>query len=163
MTDFLSILDKKVDDIEVPNVLPEGTYLSVVSKPYEEDKRGDDDKFTVYVFPCEILQAGDDIADQAGLEAYGDPKGKSFRIEFWFVNGDDSELSGEEKERNVNTGRKMQKFLLDTLLITKGSTKDAMTSAVGHEFYGSITHRENPNDAEVPYLECRNWGPVDDD
>ena len=156
---FEDIANSKMSEIEAPTVLPEGTYLAKVAKPYEESQRGEDDKFTVITFPCEILEAGDQIKDPEALEAYGDPAGKSFRIEFWFNTSEN--LSGEDRERNDTARRKMAKWLEDALEIDAETLKDAMTEAMGHQFYAVITHQKNDNDPEVPYLRCNKWAPVE--
>lgn len=66
MNTFTSILDRPSNSIEKPKPLPVGTYLFLTQGQYKQDKSTK--KQTEYVeFSCKILQAGEDV-DQEALD-----------------------------------------------------------------------------------------------
>ncbi len=156
---FNDILNQDMNEIEAPKTLPKGTYLFKVTKPYEERKAGKDDQLNIISFTCEVLEAGDQIDNPEALEAYGNPAGKSVRLEFMFNN--EADLTPDQAEANARTANRLKKFIENALEIDAKTLRDGMTEAVNHQFYGVVTHRPNPNDPEAPFVSIGQTAPVE--
>lgn len=157
--DFNTILSTKMSDIEPPKVLPKGTYLFKIARPYSEDKTGENDKWTRVQFQCEVVEAGDQIDDPQALEDFGNPAGVTIRHTFMFNNEADEDP--DAARRNDSALNRLKKFLENALEIEADTLKDAMTEATGKPFYGMVDHRPNRDNPEEVYPEIRHTGPVD--
>ena len=82
---FASILDEEPTEIIRPEPLPVGTYTAVVGMPrYDKSSK----KKTDFVeFPLKIIEAHDDVDDEALGQALGDGKlsDKEMRITFYLT------------------------------------------------------------------------------
>lgn len=87
---FDSILDKKVEDIESPRPLPNGTYRAVISGPPQEDKyedRENSEIVPVFIVPIAYVEASAgvdyDLLNKAGGLKRRDGKPKEGKMKYY--------------------------------------------------------------------------------
>jgi hypothetical protein len=123
MTDFQSILDMPLGEVEAPKPLPRGTYLFVVAGPPTFTKVGKD-QTDAADFALKVLQATEDVqADD--LQTYGEPvMGKSMRARFFLTK---------------DAAKRLDDFLHISLGI-EGAMKlrEAIALAPGRQCYGVV-------------------------
>jgi len=150
--DFNTALDTKVDDVEPPKKLPQGTYVVVVSKPPQQAKVNDE--WEKIVFPVKIVSATDSV-DPKELEEFGDLANASIRgIEFMFpANGDASKPLFY-----------MTRFLKEHLQVDSSdnpSVKELLARAINHQCLATVEWRPNPNNPEDVFVEIRRTAPIE--
>lgn len=135
---FLEVLNKKVDDIERPPLMPVGTYRWVV-KGYSTDTIANGD-WDVVDFNLECIEPMQDV-DEDDLKAYGTVQGRRQRHRFMFNTQDqvsfDRTLFG------------LKRFLEEHLQIDgadKMDLKEALANAVNHQCLATIVWTQDKKD-----------------
>ena len=153
MVNFTDALDTRVDDIEAPANLPQGTYIWNVSKvpSITDTKNGE---WTVVEFQIKAVSAESDV-DPDELEAYGPLTSTTNRLAFMAPTAPDK---GRDRDIAVN---RIKKFLINTLRISADdnpSLKQLMAQAVNSQFLGQAVWRQ---DGEDTYVDVKNYAPLD--
>lgn len=153
--DFNSILDKKLDTIERPPLIPAGTYKAVVKKPASIETIADG-KYDVLDFQMQLLEpAGDDV-DPADLTAYGGCGPHAItRRRFMFNKEDEAMFKRTEFD--------LRRFLEDHLKCATESMslKEAINAAVNSTCLIVMKWRADKNDPEVMYSEISKTAPIE--
>ena len=123
MTDFQSILDMPLGEVEAPKPLPRGTYLTVVAGPPVFVKVGKD-QTDALDFTLKVLQASEDVSPD-DLAAFSEPvMGKSIRARFFLTK---------------DAAKRLDDFLhLHLGLEGKMSLREAVAQAPGRQCYGLV-------------------------
>lgn len=146
---FSQALDRKLEEIRRPPVLPVGHYVWQVSKhpeidEFESSKTGS--TFERVTFQLSCVQASDDV-DQDDLANYGNVQGTQNRKTFLFSNSPDDKAAFERSMFNL------KRFLDHCGVDGDMPMNEALAASVGQQFLGELTHRPDPNDPEVIYAE----------
>lgn len=148
--DFKNSLDRKMEEVERPPVLPVGHYICQVSKQpdldmIESGKTGKQyDKLT---FQMVTVSAHDDV-DPDELEEFGDPSGQPLRKDFIFSKDEDDKAAYARSEYNL------KRFLTDHLQLDESlSIGEALAESVGAQCLVEVKHRPDPENPEVVYTE----------
>lgn len=146
---FSDALDRKLEEIKRPPVLPIGHYIWQVEKHPEIDefdstKTGT--KFERVTFSLTCVQASDDV-DPDDLADYGNVQGSKNRKTFLFSNSPDDKASFERSMFNL------RRFLDHCGVDENLAMNEALAASVGTQVLGELTHRPDPNDPEVVYAE----------
>lgn len=147
MPKFTDALDKKLEEVDRPPVVPVGHYtLRVTEHPefdeFESRKTGD--SFERVTYKMAIVEASDDV-DPDELENYGNVAGAPQRKQFLFNNDDDTQFARTEFQH--------RQFLEALGISAEMPMKEALAESVGQECLGEIKHRPDPEDPEVIYTE----------
>ena len=149
MGKFTDALSRPMEEFEQPPVLPVGHYVMTITKqPDMEEivstKNGKTyDKIT---YLCKTVSASDDV-DTDLLAEYGNPAGVVMRKTFIFSQAEEDEASFKQ---SMFRHRQFLEFAgADQTL----PLNEAMTAAVNGQFLGEVTHRPDPANAEIIYME----------
>jgi len=144
MSNFADILSKKVDQIEKPKPLPVGTYLCLIDGAGEYVKLGANQTDAIKI-KVKVLQAGEDVDDEALIEAGGVSEKTLFVTLF---------LTEDAAWRS-------KKFLVETLGIDGDgkSLGELFTEIPGKTFRGVIGHRPSKDGTEI-YAEIKEMIPA---
>lgn len=151
--DFSSALDTKIEDIERPPLLPQGTYRWMVTKHPEIDTIADG-RFDVCDYTLKCLGAQDDV-DAEDLSKFGSLENVTRRFRFMFNKQDDQAFQKTEFYH--------KQFLTEHLGIKakKGaSIKTLMAEAQNCVCLGLVTWRADKTNPEVQYDEIKRTAPV---
>lgn len=146
---FSDALDRKLEEIQRPPVLPTGHYIWQVSKhpeidEFESTRTGDTfERVTVQV---SCVSASDDV-DPDDLANYGSVQGATNRKTFLFTNNPEKKADFERAMFNL------RRFLGHCGVSEDLAMNEALAASVGQQFLGELTHRADPNDPEVIYAE----------
>lgn len=154
---FLDALNTKVSDIEKPRLMPVGTYLFTVHKPFKQTNSKDGRWTTIEipVMPKAPHEEAEDI-DMDELAEYGDLKQGVNSIRFMLDNQAEGDVAVEKFLWSV------RRFLLDTLKLEgddDSTIKELLGKMVGAEFLAQIAHRSDPERGET-YADVKNYAPL---
>lgn len=151
--DFANALDTKVDSIERPPNLPQGTYIWAVTKlPVQSTSKSGE--WDIVEFSARVVSAEADV-DEDDLEEFGDVTSAFNRVSFMFTK-DASKQADFDK-----TLYRLKKFCMDTLMVDveEGATlKEMLDASLNCQFLGSAVWR--PVDDET-YVDLKNYAPLD--
>lgn len=155
---FSDVLNKKIEDVERPPVVPIGDYRAKVSKVPEinqvtSSKTGDE--FDVVEFQVKLVEAVE--VDPDDLEAFGgDVAGvPPIRHSFMFNKGDAAAFARSEFN--------LRRFLEEHLKVAAptDTLKEALANSNQAEFLVTVGHRPDPNDPENKYVDIKRTAPLD--
>lgn len=157
MPSFADALDRSMETIKRPPPAPLGNYVARVAQmPGETRKTAgkDGQTYEILSFPMELIEPMDDV-DTDDLEAFGKVAGTRVRNDFMF-----NTTPGEEGKFEGTLNR-LKSFLghlgLDA---DRGTLKEAIAESVNAQCLVQISHRQDPNDAEVFYHEIARTAPL---
>lgn len=148
---FTEALDRKLEEVKRPPNLPTGHYIWTIDKmPDQEtfESRNTGDTFDRLTFQVKCISAHDDV-DPDELEEYGNVAGAVNRKSFLFTQ------NPEDKAAFERSMFQLRRFLGHCGVDESLSVGEAISAAVGTQFLGEITHRPDPNDAEIIYAEIK--------
>lgn len=146
---FSDALDRKLEEIKRPPVLPLGHYVWQISKHPEIDEFESTRTGTTFervTFNITCVQASDDV-DTDDLANYGNVQGAQNRKTFLFSNNPDEKAAFERSMFNL------RRFLDHCGVDESLPLNEALAASVGQQFLGELTHRPDPNDPEIIYAE----------
>lgn len=140
MVDFTNLLEKKIDDVEAPVLLPQGTYLMTIAQ-YKTGESAQ--KKTPYVeFELKVVSPVE-VEDQESLAKVKNLQDKTLKTQFY--------LSEDALFR-------LKDFLTKTGLPVEGrSFNEILSEIAGAQVVGIVSHRVNPNNTEQVFAEVRNF------
>lgn len=148
MTDFQSLLDKPVTEVDRPKPQPEGTYVFNVAD-YKFDKSAK--KKTDFVqFELVPVQAMEDVDQDQLTEFLGDKTltDKKFKADYYLT--DDAIW-------------RLHEFLLDHLKMEKGPPlRELIEAAKGQQVLGVIGHSPSQRDENVVYANIVRFAAVEE-
>jgi len=154
--DFSQALDVKVDDIETPPLLPQGTYIWKITKlPVSETSSSGE--WSWVSFNCVAIAAEEDV-DTDELDAYGSLSGAFGQVRF---------MAPTDPEQTTEFNRaldQIKKFCLNTLRVEvdgDANLSELLNGAVGCEFYARAVHEIRKNDPDITDLRVKGWAPLD--
>ena len=140
MVDFTNLLEKKVDDVEAPVLLPQGTYLMTIAQ-YRTGESAQ--KKTPYVEFDLKISSPVEVEDQETLAKVKNLQDKVLKTQFY--------LSEDALFR-------LKDFLSKTGIPTEGrSFNEILSEIAGAQVVGIVNHRVNPNNSEQVFAEVRNF------
>lgn len=143
MVDFTSLLEKKLDDVEAPALLPQGSYIMTVAgyRTGESAK-----KKTPYVeFDLKISSAMDDV-DQEELAKVKNLQDKTLKTQFYL---------------NEDALFRLKDFCKKTGVPTEGkSFTEILSEIAGAQLIGIVNHRVNPENTDQVFAEVRSFLPL---
>lgn len=143
MVDFTSLLEKKLDDVEAPALLPQGSYIMTVAgyRTGESAK-----KKTPYVeFDLKISSAMDDV-DQEELAKVKNLQDKTLKTQFYL---------------NEDALFRLKDFCKKTSVPTEGkSFTEILSEIAGAQLIGIVNHRVNPENTDQVFAEVRSFLPL---
>lgn len=143
MVDFTSLLEKKLDDVEAPALLPQGSYVMIVAgyRTGESAK-----KKTPYVeFDLKISSAMDDV-DQEELAKVKNLQDKTLKTQFYL---------------NEDALFRLKDFCKKTGVPTEGkSFTEILSEIAGAQLIGIVNHRVNPENTDQVFAEVRSFLPL---
>jgi len=152
--DFTQGLDKNLDEIEKPPLVPRGTYIGAVSKhpTLAEVGGGNWDKVAV---PVKLIAPTEDV-DPDELQAFGDIKAAFVENVFMFDKSTDGEAAFKRTEYNLKM------FLQKTLLLPEGiSFKEAFAASVGVQFLVTIDWYPEKDNPENIWPRIKSTAPIE--
>lgn len=149
---FSEVLNKKIDAVERPPLIPIGLYRARVSKIPAQDTISDG-RFDVVDFTLQLLEPVE--VDEDELAAFGPITSQTVLHRFMFNTEDQNAF-----DRSLFN---LRRFLEDHLRVTDGSDdiKSALDNSVNSECLVQVAHRPDPNDAEIKYVQVRRTAPVE--
>ena len=143
MVDFTSLLEKRLDDVEAPALLPQGSYIMTVAgyRTGESAK-----KKTPYVeFDLKISSAMDDV-DQEELAKVKNLQDKTLKTQFYL---------------NEDALFRLKDFCKKTGVPTEGkSFTEILSEIAGAQLIGIVNHRVNPENTDQVFAEVRSFLPL---
>lgn len=143
MVDFTSLLEKKLDDVEAPALLPQGSYIMTVAgyRTGESAK-----KKTPYVeFDLKISSAMDDV-DQEELAKVKNLQDKTLKTQFYL---------------NEDALFRLKDFCKKTGVPTEGkSFTEILSEIAGAQLIGIVNHKVNPENTDQVFAEVRSFLPL---
>nr|DAE38375.1 MAG TPA: Protein of unknown function (DUF669) [Caudoviricetes sp.] len=143
MVDFTSLLEKKLDDVEAPALLPQGSYIMTLAgyRTGESAK-----KKTPYVeFDLKISSAMDDV-DQEELAKVKNLQDKTLKTQFYL---------------NEDALFRLKDFCKKTGVPTEGkSFTEILSEIAGAQLIGIVNHRVNPENTDQVFAEVRSFLPL---
>lgn len=143
MVDFTSLLGKRLDDVEAPALLPQGSYIMTVAgyRTGESAK-----KKTPYVeFDLKISSAMDDV-DQEELAKVKNLQDKTLKTQFYL---------------NEDALFRLKDFCKKTGVPTEGkSFTEILSEIAGAQLIGIVNHRVNPENTDQVFAEVRSFLPL---
>lgn len=140
MVDFTNLLEKKVDDVEAPALLPQGSYLMTIAQYHTGESA---QKKTPYVEFDLKISAPVEVEDQEALSKVKNLQDKTLKAQFY--------LSEDSLFR-------LKDFLTKTGLPVEGrSFNEILSEIAGAQVTGIVSHRVNPNNSEQIFAEVRNF------
>lgn len=143
MVDFTSLLEKKLDDVEAPALLPQGSYVMTIAgyRTGESAK-----KKTPYVeFDLKISSAMDDV-DQEELAKVKNLQDKTLKTQFYL---------------NEDALFRLKDFCKKTGVPTEGkSFTEILSEIAGAQLIGIVNHRVNPENTDQVFAEVRSFLPL---
>lgn len=143
MVDFTSLLEKKLDDVEAPALLPQGSYIMTIAgyRTGESAK-----KKTPYVeFDLKISSAMDDV-DQEELAKVKNLQDKTLKTQFYL---------------NEDALFRLKDFCKKTGVPTEGkSFTEILSEIAGAQLIGIVNHRVNPENTDQVFAEVRSFLPL---
>lgn len=140
MVDFTSLLNKSMDDVEAPALLPEGSYVMTITGYRTGESQ---QKKTPYVeFDLKIQAANEDV-NQEELAKVKNLQDKTLKTQFY--------LSEDSLFR-------LKDFLSKAGHDISGkSFAEVLSEIAGSQVVGIVSHRVNPNNTEQVFAECRKF------
>jgi len=154
--DFTQALDIKVNEIETPPLLPEGTYIWRITK-LPIGRNSDSGDWTFLDFNCVAVAAEDDV-DSDELEEYGNLSSAFGQVSFIASTDPDRESDSKRTLDNI------KKFCLNTLRVDAdedATLGELLNNTVGAEFYARAVHEIRKNDPDIIDLRVKGWAPLD--
>lgn len=143
MVNFTSLLDKRLDDVEAPALLPQGSYIMTIAgyRTGESAK-----KKTPYVeFDLKISSAMDDV-DQEELAKVKNLQDKTLKTQFYL---------------NEDALFRLKDFCKKTGVPTEGkSFTEILSEIAGAQLIGIVNHRVNPENTDQVFTEVRSFLPL---
>lgn len=143
MVDFTSLLEKRLDDVEAPALLPQGSYIMTIAgyRTGESAK-----KKTPYVeFDLKISSAMDDV-DQEELAKVKNLQDKTLKTQFYL---------------NEDALFRLKDFCKKTGVPTEGkSFTEILSEIAGAQLIGIVNHRVNPENTDQVFAEVRSFLPL---
>lgn len=143
MVDFTSLLEKRLDDVEAPALLPQGSYIMTIAgyRTGESAK-----KKTPYVeFDLKISSAMDDV-DQEELAKVKNLQDKTIKTQFYL---------------NEDALFRLKDFCKKTGVPTEGkSFTEILSEIAGAQLIGIVNHRVNPENTDQVFAEVRSFLPL---
>lgn len=155
MVDFRNILNKKVEDIKAPPLVPVGTYRARISKPaaFEEIAQG---KFKVIDFMLLLVEPMMDVS-QEELASYGGLSAASvMRQRFMFSTEDTPEAAANVERTLFN----MKRFLCEHLGLQGDDMNQLVSQAQGNECLVNVGWRPDPKDPSIQYNDIKRTAPL---
>lgn len=150
---FEDTLNETVGTIERPLPIPQGSYVMAIKGPGTVLPELRANRWQVLSFPVRIVSPCDDV-DPDALEKFGNVTSAFLRKDFML------DTDPAEKSRAQMTLAEVDKFL-SVLGMNGMPQKQALAECVGAEFIGTISWRQDKNDAELYYPEIRAFAPVE--
>ncbi len=153
---FSQALDRVLETIERPPVLPVGHYIWQISKhpeldEFESQKTGTTYERVTFFLTC--VAACDDVGPDA-LQEYGNPQGALNRKTFLFSNADEDKVSFDRSMFNL------RQFLDAAGVDSSLPINEGFAASVGQQIKGEINHRLDPQNSEIVYAEIGTTAPV---
>lgn len=143
MVDFTSLLEKRLDEVEAPALLPQGSYIMTIAgyRTGESAK-----KKTPYVeFDLKISSAMDDV-DQEELAKVKNLQDKTLKTQFYL---------------NEDALFRLKDFCKKTGVPTEGkSFTEILSEIAGAQLIGIVNHRVNPENTDQVFAEVRSFLPL---
>lgn len=143
MVDFTSLLEKRLDDVDAPALLPQGSYVMTIAgyRTGESAK-----KKTPYVeFDLKISSAMDDV-DQEELAKVKNLQDKTLKTQFYL---------------NEDALFRLKDFCKKTGVPTEGkSFTEILSEIAGAQLIGIVNHRVNPENTDQVFAEVRSFLPL---
>lgn len=143
MVDFTSLLEKRLDDVEAPALLPQGSYIMTIAgyRTGESAK-----KKTPYVeFDLKISSAMDNV-DQEELAKVKNLQDKTLKTQFYL---------------NEDALFRLKDFCKKTGVPTEGkSFTEILSEIAGAQLIGIVNHRVNPENTDQVFAEVRSFLPL---
>ena len=152
---FADALDTKLDEVEEPKKLPQGTYLMTVVKPPILGQAGKDGQYDTVDFLFRPIAAQDDV-DPDDLKDYGDIAGAIVRQRFMFDTQDENKFKASEW--------RLRKFINDHLQVDGAGTmsfKQALAATPNHQCLVNVGWRPNPQNPEQIFVEVKKTAPAE--
>lgn len=158
MPDFNTVLDKKVGAVEKPKLLPPGHYIALNYKIADKEK-SPDGKWEFLTFPMRMVQAMEDV-DQEALTAFGGcgTHANNSR-KFLFPTGDST-----EDQASFDRGMyDLRRFLEDHLKCAtpEMSLKEAINNALNQQCMVEVKWTADKKDPEVMHANITRTAPVE--
>jgi hypothetical protein len=153
---FSEILNKKMDEIERPPLLPVGHYTAkIVKPPVLSDKSSDKGSWDILEFTLMPVAAGEDVDtdDLAKFGAFGPASAQ--RLSFMF--------NKEDQLACDRTTFNLKNFLTEHCGITgddKSSLKELLDQSVGAHCMMFIRWEPDRNNPEIQYARIARTAPV---
>lgn len=145
---FSSIGTMQLDNIDLPTVLPEGSYLFTIIRPASTtdfEKGG----FSKVTFDAKVSGLSE-VMLESGEVAAENVLGKLASKEFMFPTNPNSD---EDKARFTQTLGQMRLFLIETLGMDNNlSVAEALATCSGYTFWGKIRHRASKENPDMTFV-----------
>lgn len=148
---FTDSLDRKMEEIERPEALPVGHYITQVKKhpdleEFESRKTGV--TYDRVTFQLEVVAPHDDV-DPSDLEAFGNVAGQPLRKTFLFSRDEGDKANYDRSMFNL------KQFLSEHLGVDESlAINEAFGAAVGAQCLTEVRHRPDPENTEIIYAEA---------
>lgn len=155
MTRLADLLDRRMEEIQAPPALPQGTYLAVVKRQPEQDELTSNKDGTLYDvlrFQLEVISAEE--VEPELLDSFGKVAGVTLRQDFMFTTAPDEDV------KRKSTLNRLKRFLLDLGASEDDDTalNEALAASVGCQIMVEVSHRANPNDPDQVFAQIeRTW------
>lgn len=150
---FNETLNKRMDEIERPPLMPIGTYKFAVKRIPSIETIGEG-KWDVLDFQLQAVEVAGDDVDPADLQAYGG-LGPHATMRHRFMFNKEDEAAFKRSEFNL------KRFLEDHLRVEGANMKEALNNSVNATCLGVVKWRADKNDPEVMYAEISRTAPVE--
>lgn len=152
---FQEALNKPLNEIERPPLVPIGTYKAIVTKiPALETSA--DQKWDFLMFPIRLQEAQEDVS-QEDLAEFGGLGPHAVMTRRFIFNKEDQAAFDRELFN-------LKRFITEHLKVEwdegKTSLKEALDQTMNREFMVFIKHQPDKNDKEVLYAQIAKTAPV---
>jgi hypothetical protein len=154
---FTDSLDRRLEDVKRPPVLPVGHYVCAVFKhpdleDFESKKTGV--TFDRVTFTMSVLSPHDDV-DPDELAAFGNVSGGKLRHTYLFSRDEDDKANYDRSMYNL------KRFLSEHLgLGDDMALNEALAASVGAQCLVEVKHRADPLNPEIVYDEAGRTAPL---
>ena len=148
---FTDSLDRSMEEVKRPPVLPVGHYITAVAKhpdleDFESSKTGI--TYDRVTFQLSVVSAHDDV-DPDELSDYGNVAGAQLRKTFLFSRDEGDKASYDRSMFNL------KRFLCEHMGLDESlPLNELLAASVNGQTLTEVTHRPDPNDPEVIYAEA---------
>lgn len=154
MTNFNDVLNKKLDDIEKPPLIPIGTYKAAVKKVPALDTIGKQSEYDVCDFQLQLIEPAADDVDLDELKKFGGcGPHATIRRRFMFNKNDQSAFD--------RTMYDLKRFLQDHLKVDATDLKEGLNNSVNQACLVTVKWRPDKENPETMYAEVARTAPIE--